>query len=293
MNGYFMRIVGSGAAEAIPNPMCRCGICENARLERGKEIRSRCCFRVNNSVQIDFGPDQFYQSVILGNDLTSVTDILITHTHEDHLAFTELNLREMAVEGAETPVNLYASRTGCDWLSRATEPYAIPAAISEQFFRLVPLEFYQPFTAGGLPVTPLKGNHNGYGKEELSVNYLITLENGKTLYYAVDTGYFLEETFDFLRSTSIDFLVIEGTFGNSPDFLSERTNGHMGCTGVLAVTRRLLEQGTLNASSRVYVTHINHKHTLTHSKMQAYYDAEKYPVPVIVGYDGMEIETHV
>jgi phosphoribosyl 1,2-cyclic phosphate phosphodiesterase len=151
------------------------------------------------------------------------------------------------------------------------------------------VDFYRPFTAGGLAVTPLKGNHMGYGGGESSVNYLIGLDDGKTLLYATDTGYFLEETFDFLRGARVDHLVVEGTFGDMPFFREERTDGHMGCAGVLAVTRRLLEQGTLGASSRVYVTHINHKQSLTHEKMQAFYDAQNTGVPILVGYDGMEI----
>ena len=284
-----MRMIGSGAAEAIPSPMCRCPVCEGARLSRGKDVRSRSCFRVSPAVQIDFGPDQFYQSVVLGNDLTTLTDLLITHTHADHLAFPELDMRAMALQGAEEPVKVYVSRSGCEWLSRATEPYVYSSLNYDPCYRLVPVDFHQPFTAGGLKVTPLKGNHYGYGEGESSVNYLIGLEGGNTLLYATDTGYFLEETFDFLRDVQLTHLVVEGTFGDMPYFLKERTDGHMGCAGVLAVTRRLLEQGTLEKTSRVYVTHINHKHSLTHDKMQAFYDAQQVVVPILVGYDGMEI----
>ena len=284
-----MRMIGSGAAEAIPSPMCRCPVCEGARLSRGKDIRSRSCFRVSPALQIDFGPDQFYQSVVLGNDLTTLTDLLITHTHADHLAFPELDMRAMALAGAEQPVNVYVSRAGCEWLSRATAPYKYSSLTYEPCYRLVPVEFYRPFTAGGLQVTPLKGNHSGYGEGESSVNYLIGLSDGKTLLYATDTGYFLEETFDFLQGVPVDHLVVEGTFGDSPFFREERTEGHMGCAGVLAVTRRLLKQGTLGAFSRVVVTHINHKHSLTHERMQAFYDARDVGVSILVGYDGMEI----
>jgi len=289
MGIHFMRMIGSGAAEAIPSPMCRCPVCEGARAGRGRDIRSRSCFRVSPSVQIDFGPDQFYQSVVLGNDLTTLTDLLITHTHADHFAFPELDMRAMALIGAEEPVNVYASRAGCEWLSRASAPYGYSSLTYEPCYRLVPVDYYHEFTAGGLRVLPLKGNHRGYGEGEYSVNYLIGLSDGKTLLYATDTGYFLEETFDFLRGARVDHLVVEGTFGDSPMFREGRTDGHMGCAGVLAVTRRLLGQGTLSASSRVYVTHINHKHSLTHEKMQAFYDVQNVGVPILVGYDGMEI----
>ena len=284
-----MRMIGSGAAEAIPSPMGRCAVCEGARARRGKDVRSRSCFRVSPEVQIDFGPDQFYQSVVLGNDLTTVTDLLITHTHEDHLAFPELDVRAMAALGAEVPMNLHISRAGLEWLLRAAAPYGCSSLSYEPCYHLVPVDYYVPFTAGGLYVTPLKGNHRSYGEDEFSVNYLIRLPDGKSLYYASDTGYFLEETFEALQGVKLDCMVVEGTFGDSPFFQDERTDGHMGCPGVLAVTRRLLAQGTLGASSNVYVTHINHKHTLTHDRMQAFYDAQDLGVRIRVGYDGMEI----
>lgn len=289
MTGFRMRIVGSGAAEAVPSPMCRCPVCEHARKCGGRDVRSRSCFRVSPAVQIDFGPDQFYQSAVLGNDLTALTDLIITHTHADHLALGELDLRALSVEGAEFPVNVRVSRAGCEWLRRACAPYRHSALFYEPCYRLEPVDFYRPFLAGGLPVTPLPGNHSGYGDGERSVNYLIGLGDGRTLYYAADTGYFLEETFEFLRGVRIDHLVVEGTFGDLNEFLEERTGGHMGASGVLAVVRRLAEQHTLGAGSAVYVTHIGHRHSLTHEKMQAYYDARRGPVPILVGFDGMEI----
>ena len=289
MKNLGMRMIGTGAAEAVPSPMCLCPICEGARLNGGKDVRSRSCFRVNPSVQIDFGPDLFYQSVILKNDLTTLKDLLITHAHEDHFAFPQLDVRAMSVSGAENPVNLYASREACDWLSRAAAPYGYSAVTYEPCYHIVPLAYYEPFIADGLRVTPLKGNHRGYGENEHSVNYLIALPGGETVYYAADTGYFFEETFEFLKSVKLDVLVVEGTFGDSPHFKDPKSEGHMGCPGVLAVTRRLLEQNTLGASSRVFVTHINHKHTLTHEKMQAFYAAQDLGVRIEVGYDGMEI----
>ncbi|MCI1964923.1 MAG: MBL fold metallo-hydrolase [Oscillospiraceae bacterium] len=288
MDKNVMRMIGSGASEAIPNPMCSCEICQNARRMRGKEIRSRSCFRLNDDTQIDFGPDQFYQSVVLGNDLTTLKNILITHSHDDHLAFTELGLKEMAVKTQSAPLNIYMSQKAWEWYRQAVRAYEPPDQyLNKKFYRFVPMDYYQSYEVGGLNVVPLRGNHQAFGKDEYTVNYLVSLENGKTLYYACDTGYFFEETFEYLKDCRLDFLVIEGTFGNAR--MEERPDGHLGCAGVLCVVRRLLEQNTLSAESRVYITHINHKHTLTHEKMAAYYAKQKVGIPIFVGYDGMEI----
>ncbi len=284
-----MRMIGSGSAEAIPDPFCSCEICRNARLRRGKEIRSRSSFRLNDDTQIDFGPDQLYQSVVLGNDLTVLKNILVTHSHEDHFAFTELGLKEMAVRTPEAPLNVYLSRRAWEWYREAVRAYSPPGYYTDRrFYRFVPLDYGKRYAIGDLGVVPLRGNHKAHGKGEYSVNYLVSLENGRTLYYACDTGYFFEETFAYLENRRLDFLVIEGTFGDA--LTQERPDNHLGCAGVLAVVRRLLEQKTLSAESRVYITHINHKHTLTHEKMTDYYARRNPGVEIVVGYDGMEIE---
>lgn len=283
-----MRIIGSGAAEAIPNPLCSCAICENARAVRGREIRSRTCFRVDEGTQIDFGPDQFYQSTVLGNDLRQVRRVLVTHSHEDHLAFTEFGLKQMASLTHPDPIAVYLSRPAHTWLLKAAAPFDC-AVTDERYVRLFPVDYGVPFTAGNLNVLPLRGNHMAHGTDENSANYHITFLDGSTMYYAADTGYFLPETFERLKELRVDTLVVEGTFGDAPGFEMPNTNGHMGVAGVLAVTGRLYDQGTLHDGSRVFVTHINHKHSLTYQRMADWFAGHTAPVPITVGYDGMEI----
>jgi hypothetical protein len=98
MHHDYPRIIGSGAAEAIPSPMCLCPVCKAARERGGKDARSRSCLRVSPEVQIDFGPAQFYQSTLLGIDLTGLTEHPGTHTHADHLALAEFDLRALAAD---------------------------------------------------------------------------------------------------------------------------------------------------------------------------------------------------
>ncbi len=289
MKHGYPRIIGSGAAEAIPSPMCLCPVCETARRRGGKDIRSRSCLRVSPGMQIDFGPDQFYQSWVLGNDLTGLTDILVTHTHADHLALAEFDLRALAVSGAAEPVTVHASREGCRWIERALALHSDSALSYPPCYHLAAHPYFESFRAGGLDVTLLRGNHRGYGEGEDSANYLIRLNDGKMLFYAVDTGYFLEETFEFLNSAHLDILVLDGTFGAFPRFQEERASGHLGFPGVLAVVRRLLSQGTLEAGAMVCVTHISHRGGMCHNEMQAFYDAQGTGVRILVGFDGMEL----
>ena len=50
------------------------------------------------------------------------------------------------------------------------------------------------------------------------------------------------------------------------------------------------DQGTINANTRIYLTHINHTHTATHAELSKFFAEADLPCKIEVGYDGMEIE---
>lgn len=78
------KFLGTGDAQAIPAPYCRCDVCNRARRVGGKEIRLRSSFRLTDKVLIDMGADAVTQSMKYG-DFCDVEHVLVTHTHEDHL----------------------------------------------------------------------------------------------------------------------------------------------------------------------------------------------------------------
>lgn len=90
-----MIFYGTSAAEGIPSPFCTCDVCENARKVGGKEIRTRTMFRIDEAHCIDLGADAYCQAIRYG-DFTKLCHVLVTHTHEDHLAFMMFNIRKMA-----------------------------------------------------------------------------------------------------------------------------------------------------------------------------------------------------
>ena len=48
------KFLGTAAAEGFPAIFCRCKACEEARLLRGKNIRTRAQALINNDLLIDF-----------------------------------------------------------------------------------------------------------------------------------------------------------------------------------------------------------------------------------------------
>ena len=116
MDEKMMLFLGTGAAEGIPTPFCRCRVCENARKKGGKEVRMRSGFRVSRELLIDFGPDLFAGCVKTGTDLYDLKYLLITHTHEDHLDIGNLFLKPMISRGNGEKLHVYLNGDGYQML---------------------------------------------------------------------------------------------------------------------------------------------------------------------------------
>ncbi len=89
-----LKFLGTGAAEAVPAVFCECDYCQYAREHKGKDIRTRSSFRINDRVQIDISPDIFMQMVNQNLSMNAVRHLLITHSHSDHLDVNELLQQE-------------------------------------------------------------------------------------------------------------------------------------------------------------------------------------------------------
>lgn len=283
--------LGTGASEAIPCPFCRCDYCSQARRSGGKDIRTRSSLRLGPQHQIDFAPDAVWQLANNNLDVFDLEHLLITHTHEDHLALGELMTRECAVPPPDRPVYLYMNKRAAAWVRSAVS--ALRPGMSEQMwvrlgmlYSIVETDYYQPFLAGQLQVTPIKANHRAFGPDEDAQNYLIRLPDNQILLYAVDTGWYGDETWDFLSQYSVDILIMEATFGGRTD-RGLHPGGHLDAASYLLMVEKMSALGVIDHATRLYATHINHKHTLLHDDLQQYFDRSDHPITV--AWDGLKI----
>lgn len=290
-----LMFLGTAAAEGIPNPLCGCKVCQNARKVGARELRLRSLFRINKRVQIDFGPDVLAASMKHSLDMTELKHILITHTHSDHLCLSELLLREMVYGDAEEKINIYLSQSGHQWVMEQLKAFrmgesnfADSPVIKDKMVEFVPLEYYKEYEIENMKVVPLKGAHYGFGINENSNNYFITLEDGRRLFYGVDTGYPLDETIEYLKEKHIDLLIIECTFAGEIR-KEDKPFGHLDLISLIKVLEVFYANGTVNSNTKVYLTHINHKHHLTHALLEK--EVKKYSkFQMIVAYDGLIID---
>ena len=82
---------GTAAAEGIPSVYCACDVCREAREKGGRYVRARSQVMFDDELLVDMGADTYQNSLKWGYDLSKLTDVLITHVHEDHYYPNELH----------------------------------------------------------------------------------------------------------------------------------------------------------------------------------------------------------
>lgn len=268
--------LGTGAAEGIPAPFCRCAVCENARKVGGKEIRMRMGVLIDNTLLIDFSPDAFAQAVHFGADYTALQALCVTHTHSDHFAVDDLVQR--------CPCNAKNRTVSClrvlgnEEMARKlrTAIYDDEAAKS---LSVEVIRSGESIPVGDYRVTALKSIHM---ENEESLIYLFS--KGDTHYlHACDSAELLPEVFDFLKQHHIHLagVTLDCTFG----LLEEQFYGHMNYKQNLQMKRRLEEIGAADDETCFILTHISHFCRNTHEQIKKRAEQDGF----MVAWDGMSV----
>lgn len=285
-------ILGTGASEGIPAPFCDCSICTKARENGGKDIRTRSDFLIDSENLIDYGPDIVSQCMKNRVSLAGLKNIFLTHSHEDHIDIAEMITRISTREPLKHKVNVYGSEKTLNHISLAFPVYQSRNYEHESWFyekyEFIPLEPFKTYDITGLLVTPILANHYSYAKDELGFNYIITDKFGKTFLYASDTGWYSDETWDYLKNNNVklDYLVSECTFGDQEraDYAGE----HLDIKNLILMLERFFKYGNIDYNTPIYLTHMCHLNTLNHHEMTDFF--KEKPWNVIIGYDGLVIE---
>lgn len=287
-----MRFWGTSAGATLPSPFCRCRSCENARKVGGKEVRLRSAFRIDRKTMIDIGQDYAAQAARLADEWFDVENFIITHTHSDHFNPLLLWVRwDAALVGPKKPITIYLTEDAYRTLDEFL--YTTPALIdknaeymSEKSVIFKKLAFYETANIGGHRVTPLRGVHNTVF-EKNSANYVIDLADGRRMYYALDSGYYSDETFEYLKGKHLDILIGECTFPG--EYGMNYCPVHMNVTTTIATFDRLWENKTIDENTDIYLTHIG-DNGMTHKELQAYFAELDRPYHVKIAYDGLSVD---
>ena len=108
------------------------------------------------------------------------------------------------------------------------------------------------------------------------------------MYYALDSGEYFEETFEYLKNIKIDLLIAECTF----PIEDNSCKVHMNLIDEEACLNRLFEQGSINEDTVIYLTHICPMEK-THEEIEKYWDELDTPYKVNIAYDGLSIDDQI
>ena len=265
---------GTAAAEGWPAMFCRCDACERARAAGGRNVRTRSQACIDDRLLIDFPADTYMHVLNYGLDLSSIPDLIITHTHGDHFHPADLWCREPGIahglpEGCEV-LNVWG---GCE-TGRLTGEHG-----GRVKFREIPL--MTTADVGGYNVTALPAVH-----DPLSGPRIYAIEkSGKRLLYAHDTGYFHDDVWNYMENTGIRFDLVSLDCTNCTLPMRGSYGGHMGVEADRLVRDRMREIGAADGDTLFCINHFSHNGKATYDDLTALLGGE-----FVVAYDGLSIE---
>jgi phosphoribosyl 1,2-cyclic phosphate phosphodiesterase len=264
-----IQLLGTGAADGIPSFYGDDPVSLHAREFGGKDRRTRSSALIGDDLKIDLGPDNHAQCVANNVDPSKWTALIFTHSHEDHVAASELQYGLIPFNEREyLPFTIFAN----DEVTRQIEEMYPDWPIE-----VVTTRSFQPFVHGEYLVTPIRANHKN---DEDSQN-LVIQQGSKTLLYGTDTGIWGEDTWEYLKRFQLDALILECTEA----FSSTDYWGHLSFQECLDVVARLRDQGGVSTGTQIITTHHSHQGNATHAQLEN----ALAPHGIVPGFDGLKI----
>lgn len=270
-----IKILGTCAAEGWPALFCDCEACRKARRLGGKNIRTRSSLQIDDDLKIDFPPDTMFHTHKYGLELHKLKYILFTHSHSDHLCTEDLHYltEPYAFPPVIDNLKIFGNKTAMDRIRNEI----VHEAYSEKKGLLTELSAFQEITLPPYKITMLKAVH---ARGEEALNYIIE-KNGKKVLYTCDSGYYEQETWEFLKGRDIDLVISECTEGpNRVDY-----RDHMGFPNVLEFRKKAEEIEMAHSGTSWVLTHFSHGGGLMHNELEELVRPEGFEV----AWDGLEL----
>jgi len=268
-------ICGSAAAEGIPALFCGCELCQKA-YDSKKDRRSRTAYQFGEELRIDFGPDNLLHSQKYGLHFERLRHLFLTHSHADHLFPDDLYWRRpgFSMVPADSLLNVYGnasvgdsikSTIGCE-LERAKMAFHVLS-------HGIKISIKKPKAE----IIPLNANHD---KSQQSFIFIVRLD-GKSALIGNDTGWFPDETWEYLKGHIFDTVILDCTMGKQ-----RCRNNHMGIYEVAESFEKLSSMGCLSKKCNRIANHFSHNGGMLHRDLVKFFSG----YGIVPGYDGMILE---
>lgn len=258
---------------------------EQARALGGPSLRKHSAALVNDDLLIDLGPDVVIASMQHGVPLAGLRYCLQTHEHSDHLA-PGLLLARGQTESLPT-LHFHGSPGAIARVGRTLAPYTgvgegdavPPEALARLHLAFRPVEPFETFAMGPYRVQAVRANHD---PEHITAMLYAVERDGRSLFYATDTGEVPEASWAALRGAGHRFnlVAMDHTFG-----VKERGDGHMNAAQFLEQVARMRDENLLAPDARVFATHIASHSNPPHPELVTYAAARGYEI----AHDGLTV----
>lgn len=235
---------------------------------KGKDFRRNSAALLNGELLLDCGPHifDFSESYSGGSLFDGVTDVLITHDHDDHICPESL----LRLAGKRK------LRVCCDSCIRELVGYHPNIT----YVSAVP---FKEFHMGDYRVTAVPANHDMliYGARR-AYHYIIRTPGGKTVFYGLDGAWFLRPSWEEMKKHHFDVMVLDCTVGDRDDW---RSFEHNSVPMLRIMTKNIKNEGLLALGGKLVASHL--ARTLHTSNEETVKVLKK--LDMITAYDGMTL----
>ena len=246
---------------------CACDFTERLETEYRDKFdfneRRASAILINDRYLIDCGIHILDSFRISGCDISKVTDIFVTHMHSDH--FDISNVEKMA-RGRKTPIRIWVR-----------EDASLPEIPNTELIKMTPYQKHG--VDGDVTVTGVIANHD----EDAWPQHLIMEAEGKRLFYGCDGAWLLTRTFNFIKGSDLDIMVLDATVG---DYLGDYRIGEHNSVPMLRVMLpSFRSEGIITDKTKVIFSHIAPSLHKPHSEIER----TAAEMGAVAAYDGMEM----
>ena len=279
-----LKFLGTAAATSMPLAFCNCNICIQARINGGKDFRTRSSLIINDEMLIDLGPDVVSQTNKYNIDLGKIKYLLQTHSHADHFDAGHFITRWSEYASKDLmPLSIICSKETCDdmniWVKMQESSFDIYNELWQKDlnYNLKFLKSGDILKLGEYVIIAIDSLHD----DRLKALIYIILYKDKTILYGTDLYKINENSWSVISKYKYNAVILDQTYGKGYN-----NGGHLDAGQVMDIIGKMKKENLLLEDAQLYATHISHEGNQNHEVLEKEAILNGYHI----AYDGLELE---